>query len=174
MGTTALLYAKVQLATLLVTRLVKADPVTLTDAPVPALGTSGAGKLASLEVITILESGMLLAPLVSALLAVARMVICPAFPLTSTGRTTLVGAPMVGKAAFQFTETLLPLAGVLGVAGMEGVRAKETVSMVALAIGYAPVPTRKNRYLSMLVMKSSLALALTGWLGVPAGAAWKP
>lgn len=130
-----MLYAKVQLAALLVTKLVKADPVTLIEAPVPALGTSGAGKLASLEVITILDSGMELAPLVNAVVAVARMVICPALPRTSTGRTTLVGAPMVGKAAFQFTLTLLPLTGVVGVAGMEGVKAKATVSTVALAVG---------------------------------------
>lgn len=90
---------KVQLALRVVTRLENAVPVTFTAAPVPVSGISGAGSEALLEAIVTRDSAMLLAPLVSGVVAVARIVTWPALLRTSTGRIVVPGTLNVGAEA---------------------------------------------------------------------------
>ena len=117
--------------------MLKLVPATLTAAPWPLSGIKGAGKLLSLDVTTICDSGMVLAPLAKGVVAVARMLICPALLRTSTGNTVLlfVVTLNVGAAPLQLTPVLLPVAGVTAPAGMVGVVLKVTESTVLLAVG---------------------------------------
>ena len=158
-GMVAGLNAKVQLALRTVTRFEKDVPVTLTAVPLPVFGTGGAGRLTSLEVTSICESGIELAPLVSAVMTLALMLICPALLRTSTGKVALVAVTLKpGTAPFQFTAVLLLVTGAMLAAGIVGATLNATVSTVLLAVGKVPVPTRKKMNLPILMTKSNLAV----------------
>lgn len=93
--------------------------------------------------------GMVLAPLVSAVVTVANTLTGPPLLRTSTGSTLpLAATANVGAVPLQLTAVLLPLTGVVGTAGIDGLRVKPTCEVVPPGVGQAPSPTRKNRNLS--------------------------
>jgi len=146
-----------------VTSPAKAVATTLTAAPVPVLGISGAGRLLSLVAMVISDSGMVLAPLASAVVAVARSVTWPALLRTSTGSTLPLGVMLkLGAAPLQFTEVLLPATGVVGTPGMDGASTKATLLVVPPGVGQVPSPMRKKMNLSMAMVKSRFTEVLSG------------
>jgi hypothetical protein len=152
-----------------VIKLAKDVPATVTAAPVPLSGINGAGSKLSLEVIAIRENGITAPPLLNGVFTVARKLTCPALLRTSTGNTALV-AVKVGALPFQFAATLLPLLGAPAAPGICKAVLIATASTVLLAVGYVPVPTRKNRNLPIARLKSKRALAETAWVGLLTGA----
>ena len=122
----------------------------LRQLPAPLAGMTGAGRLVSLLDTTISLMGMEWVPLVSAVVTVARRLTWPPLLRTSTGSILpLAATEKLGAVPDQLTAVLLPTAGVVGVAGMEGLRVKPIDEVVPPGVGQAPSPRRKNTNLSI-------------------------